>query len=246
MIFDAIVLAGGRSRRLGEVAKARLHLDGRTLLQHTVDAVAGAASIVVVGPAPTESLPERVLFAREDPPFGGPAAAVAAGLDALPSPADLVMVLACDMPAVDVAVAALIKSLSRATSPDRAGEGMDAPASPTGTTRTAPPTRPTAPAHGTRTFASATTDAGAPEHPVGVIAEDAAGKLQPLAAIYPFAPLADAVRRHRQAGSLDGLSMFALVREIGLIPAPIPAGATDDVDTWADAERLGVRRPGSA
>ena len=113
MLLDAIVLAGGKSSRLFGVPKARLEWRGSTLLQNTVDAVlrAGARRVVVVGPdAPVSDA--RVLMAREDPPFGGPAAAVAAGLRALEhldDPCgDQVLVFACDMPRVADAVSRLV------------------------------------------------------------------------------------------------------------------------------------------
>jgi molybdopterin-guanine dinucleotide biosynthesis protein A len=136
MLLDAIVLAGGRSSRLSGVPKSQLLWHGVTLVQNTVDAAldAGARLVVVVGPdAPGSFVPKpdarrpdaqrpyaRVLSAREDPPFGGPAAAVAAGLRALEAQqsqrahapaADAVLVLACDMPEIAGAVAALVGAL---------------------------------------------------------------------------------------------------------------------------------------
>ncbi|MFD1214070.1 molybdenum cofactor guanylyltransferase, partial [Arthrobacter sp. GCM10027362] len=47
---DAVVLAGGRSSRLGGVPKALLEFEGRTLLRRTLDALSGARRIAVVGP----------------------------------------------------------------------------------------------------------------------------------------------------------------------------------------------------
>ncbi|MCV7084044.1 NTP transferase domain-containing protein [Mycolicibacterium insubricum] len=75
MRFDAIVLAGGRARRLDGADKPNLLVGGRRLIDVALDAVAGAAHIVVVGPS--RDLPEAVIQTREDPPFAGPAAAVA-------------------------------------------------------------------------------------------------------------------------------------------------------------------------
>lgn len=108
-LFHAVVLAGGRSSRLGGRPKARLRRDGRTLVELTVDAARDAAGVVVVGP-PELPVPGGVLRAREDPPFSGPAAGIAAGLralDALPA-ADWTMTLACDMPGVARAVPVLL------------------------------------------------------------------------------------------------------------------------------------------
>lgn len=107
--FHAVVLAGGRSSRLGGEPKARLRRAGRTLVELTVEAVREAAAVVVVGP-PDLPVPEGVLRTREDPPFAGPAAGIAAGLrvlDALPD-ARWTMTLACDMPGVARAVPALL------------------------------------------------------------------------------------------------------------------------------------------
>ncbi|WP_253908510.1 molybdenum cofactor guanylyltransferase [Arthrobacter sp. H41] len=115
--FDAVVLAGGRSSRLGGTPKANLTVQGRSLLEITCLAVADAHRIVVVGPdsavpaALTELLRARfgtggpeLRVVREDPPFAGPAAALAAALvrpgalDPLESSPGLLAVLACDMP----------------------------------------------------------------------------------------------------------------------------------------------------
>lgn len=140
MLLDAIVLAGGRSSRLSGVPKAQLLWRGATLLQNAVDAAlqGGARRVVVVGPdapgapgahvsdaqgtdaqGPDAQGPDaRVRFTREDPPFGGPAAAIGAGVRALEGQqapatdvADVVLVLACDMPEIAGAVSALVESL---------------------------------------------------------------------------------------------------------------------------------------
>lgn len=102
--FDAIILAGGRGSRLGGIDKASLVHRGRTLLQHALDAVADARRVVVVGDRPAV---DGVLHAVEDPAGGGPAAAVGAGLAELGEPAGLVAVLACDVPEVGAAFAAV-------------------------------------------------------------------------------------------------------------------------------------------
>lgn len=114
MVIDAIVLAGGRSSRLGEVPKARLAYRQATLLEHAVDAVDFARATVVVGDAAGIRSP-GILIAREEPAFGGPAAAVAAGIQRLSesqsTPSDFTFVLACDMPAAAIATAALLEAL---------------------------------------------------------------------------------------------------------------------------------------
>ena len=200
------MLAGGRSARLG-VPKQSLRLEGRSLLERALSAVAAAHTVIVVGP----EAPDNVPRVREEPPFGGPAAAVAAGLEALPAhgaTSDHVLVLACDMPDAAVAVATLLDVL-RAT-----GEAD------------------------------------------GVVAVDAAGRLQPLAAVYRVAALREAVARlarvHPPVGTvtdhgprtLDGVSMMRLLDGLRLTRVGVPEGSTDDVDTWRDARRFGIGQDG--
>jgi molybdopterin-guanine dinucleotide biosynthesis protein A len=101
---DAIVLAGGAASRLGGIDKGALVVGGRTLLQRALAATARAASTIVVGP---RHLTERqVRWTREEPPGGGPVAALAAGLELTSS--EIVAVLAVDLPQIEAAdVAAL-------------------------------------------------------------------------------------------------------------------------------------------
>lgn len=97
--FCAVVLAGGRGTRLGGVDKSSVEVDGRTLLVHALDAVVDAVEVCVVGdPVPTE---RPVTFTVESPRYGGPAAALLTGLDALLHTTPTVAVLAVDMPRVN-------------------------------------------------------------------------------------------------------------------------------------------------
>ncbi|CAH0181101.1 molybdenum cofactor guanylyltransferase [Plantibacter cousiniae (nom. nud.)] len=122
MSVDAIILAGGRSSRLGGVAKASLLRDGRTLLQLAIDAARAAGGrVVVVGPEVGTTDPVR--FVRERPVFSGPAAAIAAGLDALRDDVEAegptqVAVLACDMPDAAPALAAVLDAATAGTDTD--------------------------------------------------------------------------------------------------------------------------------
>lgn len=185
MIVGALILAGGRSTRLGSSAKQKLLVDGVPLLARTVRAVrrAGARDVVVVG---DESV-DDARTVREEPPFGGPVAAVAAGLAALPADTDLVLVLACDMPAIDVALPALL---------------------------------------------------AAPEGD-GTIAVDR-GRRQHLALAARPAALAGALAA---LPALPGAAMRELLAPLDLREAPVPDGATDDIDTWGDAARFGAVPP---
>ncbi|MFT3887709.1 MAG: NTP transferase domain-containing protein [Arachnia sp.] len=103
----AIVLGGGRSSRMG-TDKLALLLDGRPLLARVVEAALGwADTVVVAGDRPRGWTDDpRVTFRREDPPFGGPVAGIAAAL-AEADGADEVLLLAGDL-ADPAAVVALL------------------------------------------------------------------------------------------------------------------------------------------
>jgi molybdopterin-guanine dinucleotide biosynthesis protein A len=107
-VFDAIVLAGGSARRLDGVDKPGLLIGGRTLLAGVVDAVRGAATIVVVGPARADV--DGVVWCHEDPAGGGPVAAIGAGVARVSS--DVVLVLAADLPYVAGAVRPLLDAVA--------------------------------------------------------------------------------------------------------------------------------------
>nr|BFD92346.1 hypothetical protein KitaXyl93_37060 [Kitasatospora sp. Xyl93] len=116
--YDVIVPAGGAARRLGGADKPGLTVGETTLLDRVLAACAGARTAVVVGPArPTAH--GGVRWTREQPPGGGPVAAVAAGLDLVT--ADTVLLLAADLPFLDRrTVERLVTAL------DRAGARADA------------------------------------------------------------------------------------------------------------------------
>ncbi|WP_427133729.1 molybdenum cofactor guanylyltransferase [Pseudarthrobacter sp. S9] len=220
MEFDAVILAGGKSSRLGGVPKSRLVYDGATLLERSLRAAHGARGVVVVGPDPG-NLPDGVLNCREDPPFAGPAAAIAAGLSAVAAdhaarggavgPAPLTLVLACDMPRVESAVRALIKALE--------GDGPDS------TALSATPAREDAPE----------TD--------GVMAVSGDGRRQPLLGFYGTVALQRCVADAARRGALENASVFALLASLEVREVRVPSGSTDDVDTWDDATALGISGP---
>lgn len=201
----AIVPAGGAATRLGGVDKASVVVDGRMLVDHVYRALSFCRPIVAVGP-PSLQRP-GVTVAREDPPGGGPVAAIAAGLKAvdqgtadtqaagalpagtLPAgalPAEL-WLFACDLPRAGE-IAALLRSVPL--------EGADA-----------------------------------------VVPVDAAGRRQWLAARYRAAALRDAVDRLAATASaqaaLAGASMRALTVGLRLRTVDDLDGATTDLDTWA-------------
>ncbi|WP_267277854.1 molybdenum cofactor guanylyltransferase [Arthrobacter sp. CDRTa11] len=190
--FDAVILAGGRSSRLGGQPKQWMTYRGATLLQLSLDAARGAAGVAVVGPE-DGALPAEVLTCREDPPFAGPAAAVAAGLAALAYAGALkpfTLVLACDMPRAGTAVQALRDGIR---------DGAE-----------------------------------------GVMAVDQDGRRQPLLGFYSTAALQRSVQDLASRGALINGSVMALLASLDVQLVTVPAGSTDDVDTWDDAAALGV------
>jgi molybdopterin-guanine dinucleotide biosynthesis protein A len=95
--WDAVVVAGGRARRMGGEDKLALDVGGRSMLARVVDAAEGADRIVVVGPQ--RPLDVDVVWCREQPEGGGPAAAIRTALEHVRS--ERVVVLAGDQPLVD-------------------------------------------------------------------------------------------------------------------------------------------------
>ncbi|WP_344653354.1 molybdenum cofactor guanylyltransferase [Cryptosporangium japonicum] len=101
-----MVLAGGRATRLGGVHKPGLLIGGVPLLDRVLAAVPDARPRVVVGPE--QPVPGDVLVVRENPPGGGPVAALAAGLTAL-GDVDWVALLAGDLPFLTVDALTLLR-----------------------------------------------------------------------------------------------------------------------------------------
>lgn len=196
LIFDAIVLSGGASTRLGGVPKAEFTLGHTSLINITVAAVNSARQIIIVGSANGVAVTHNIFVTREHPPFSGPAAAIAAGLAELnrdSAPAPYVLVTACDMPGVGQAIAALLVSAQTIGDAD------------------------------------------------GLLARDASGQDQYLVALYKTQSLKAAVDLNQSR--LIGLSARALLASLSLLPVAVTGQATDDLDTWDDAARLGARPP---
>lgn len=217
MLVDAVILAGGQSSRLGSVAKASLQVGGQSLVERAINAALGVARhCVVVGPFgpsafTSPAFASAVFTTREDPPFSGPVAAVAAGVRRLAlessggrgagesaGESDSILLLACDMPGIAAQVPLLIAAL---------------------------------------TSASAEAD--------GALSVDAANHIQPLAGLFRRRSLVDAISRFTEQ-DLVGLSMMKLIEPLSLLEVSTPPGATDDVDTWDDAVRLGAQSPTTA
>ena len=102
----AIIMVGGRAQRLGGVNKPWLHVQGKPIIDHILDAVQPyVQDCVLVGDAPADWSNPRVTWTRETPAGAGPVAAVRAGLTVVN--ADEVLLLAGDAPFVSEALAAL-------------------------------------------------------------------------------------------------------------------------------------------
>ncbi|MEV6394992.1 NTP transferase domain-containing protein [Streptomyces sp. NPDC051907] len=92
--YDAIVLAGGAAKRLGGADKPAVSVGGRALLDRVLGVCCDAGRTVVVGGRRATARP--VLWAREDPPGGGPLPALDAGVRQ--AQAEAVLVLSADLP----------------------------------------------------------------------------------------------------------------------------------------------------
>ena len=105
----AIVLAGGRSRRFAPDKLAEL-VDGRPLLDLTLSEIPADFAVVMVSPPRTTI--RSVDFVREQPPGGGPAAALVTGLRyALSGSPDALVVLPGDAPRAGAGAVLLLERL---------------------------------------------------------------------------------------------------------------------------------------
>jgi molybdenum cofactor guanylyltransferase len=102
-----VVPAGGTSSRFGE-DKLAVRRGGVTLLDQVLAGLPPAWPVVLVGP-PRPTQREAVVWVLEDPPLGGPLAAVAAGARAVAT--ELLVVLAGDMPHGVLALPALLAAV---------------------------------------------------------------------------------------------------------------------------------------
>ena len=111
--FVGIILAGGKSRRMGQ-EKARLMIQGQSMLSLAVNAFAGAARHVFVVHAQESALPEDVAtqpsctFLIDERPNEGPLMALHTGLTAAMAFADLAFVTTCDAPFLQPALTFLL------------------------------------------------------------------------------------------------------------------------------------------
>lgn len=110
----AIILAGGRSRRMGR-DKSRLEIAGKTLLEHIVEQLAPLFDEILLSTNdPPRTVPAGVRAVPDETPGAGPFVGVVSCL--AESSNDLNFVVACDMPAIDVAL--VRKMLAKAAGND--------------------------------------------------------------------------------------------------------------------------------
>ncbi len=221
MLIDAIVLAGGRSSRLGSVPKSEFVVNDSTLLSRTLSAAATARRIAVVGHEPSTALPDGVLLVREEPPFGGPVAAIAAGFAALATTPDAaseaILVLACDMPLIGLAVPSLLAALDAAS-------GTSGPSGTSGASEV---------------DGVIAIDDGGHRQPLAAVYRTGALE-KALGAVSASAQVSS---RAQRSDPFAGLAMFRLLDHVRLVEVRAPQDATADVDTWDDARRLGATPP---
>lgn len=97
----AIIVVGGAGQRLGGVAKPWLHIGGLPIIEHILTAVRPlVAQCILVGARPADWGHADVEWTQEQPPGGGPAAAVRAGMAAVAAEVDEILLLAGDAPFV--------------------------------------------------------------------------------------------------------------------------------------------------
>ncbi|MEO3927390.1 NTP transferase domain-containing protein [Micromonosporaceae bacterium B7E4] len=182
--FAAVVLAGGAARRMGGADKPALPVGGRPMVDRVLAAAVEADLRVVVGPA--GELPAGVRATREQPPGGGPVAALAAGL----------------------------ALLTTAASPDASDSGTPPPAAPdSGTVALLAADLPLLTTDAVRRLRTALSRAPGAD---GVVYVDDAGRAQFLCGVWRLAPLRAALTRLAAGrdGTLTGTSMRALIAEL--------------------------------
>ncbi|RLK59391.1 molybdenum cofactor guanylyltransferase [Actinokineospora cianjurensis] len=139
MRWAAVVLAGGKATRMGGVDKVALVVGGLSLLDRVLAAVVHADEVVVVGPSRPTVHPVR--WIREPEPGTGPVAGLAAGLGLVT--AEVVVLLAADLPALTKATVDRLRATPPAVLVDRGGRDQWLlGAWPTGALRAAMPARP--------------------------------------------------------------------------------------------------------
>ena len=250
--LDAVILAGGRAERLDGASKPDLVVGGRRLLATAISAArsAGCDRLVVVGPSELEA--PGCLVVREDPPFGGPVAALAAGLAALDPSGGRVGGEAAVPPGGRVGGEAAVPpggrvggeaavSRPRDRSRDAAARLLDQQGRDVLVLACDMPDAVAAVAR--LVAARAATPAAD-----GVCLVDASGRRQWLAAVYAREALARAfdalAERDADHATLHGAAMRRLAASLDLAVVA-DDGTTHDIDTWHDLAEARHRTGGT-
>ncbi|MFF9196536.1 DUF6457 domain-containing protein [Streptomyces sp. NPDC014779] len=236
--YDALVLAGGAARRLGGADKPGVRVGGRPLLDRVLAGCRDAGRTVVVAAPRATARP--VEWTREEPPGGGPVAALDAGLRRLAEPPG---------PAVPPGPAEEPRALKADASP--------APA-PAPAPEAAPRDRPGAPLVLVLSADLPFFDAGAARLLVdaleaapgaeGAVAVDREGREQPLVAVYRAGALRGAVARAAEEhGGPAGLPLRRVTGELRTVAVPVGDAVAFDCDTWEDivTARARIREHGT-
>jgi len=260
--WAAVVLAGGRARRLGGIDKPGLTVAGRTLLDGVLDACHGAEPVVVVGPRRPTAGP--VHWRREEPAHGGPLAALAAGLEAVPPGVELTAVLAADLPGLGRGtVVRLLRTMASGgptgAAVGRPGAALPGPTGPAAVGSTGPaavgsagvtPTgrtgsaltgstgtgeTPAVLAGGPRVGLTGAAEVGPTSGPVGVLLVDGDGRRQWLCGVWRTVALRAALAG---VGDPNGRSMRAVLGGLDTVELAAEPGEAFDVDTPDDLRAL--------
>jgi molybdopterin-guanine dinucleotide biosynthesis protein A len=106
--FSVIILAGGQGRRLGE-DKALLRIDGETLLDHMLGALAALSDNLIVVVRRQQAICTNLARVVSDlAPYTGVLAGIAAGL--LAAHYEWSLLVACDMPFVSLELVSYMNS----------------------------------------------------------------------------------------------------------------------------------------
>jgi molybdopterin-guanine dinucleotide biosynthesis protein A len=99
MLTTLIILAGGKSQRMGK-DKAFIRFHGETLVSRILDRLEGLAEeVIVIAPRSPENLPRGVQFAPDLLPGRGPLGGLYTALSVASH--QIIAVVACDMPFVN-------------------------------------------------------------------------------------------------------------------------------------------------
>lgn len=227
--LDAVILAGGRGSRLGGVSKGDLEVGGRRLIDVALGAAhdAGAIRTLVVGALAVQTPAELI---REEPPFGGPAAGLAAALPSVSAP--WLLLLACDLPRAPALVELLTEASGRGPEASDGGSGAEAEADADGEGSPPALAEGAASAHGA--------PVGGPD---GFVVVDSDGRPQWLAGIYRTTALKRALERAAAASGAHGLALRHVLEPLALTRVPDRRGASADIDT---PEQLAAARADAA